>query len=322
MKKLLYLICAALPLGAVAQEDNQEKITRVEITIEKDGETKTITRELKDGDFEGDVQVFRMNGDEEAFAELIKAKRFLHDEHNAFFFDESFEGEEKEVAFLGVTGHTQAIGDKQVVMLDKIIADEPAARAGLQPGDIVRSMDGKDVATWEALVEEIHGQEPGNSVNLNVERMGKSKTYEVVLGKRTMKEGGKMRVKYEVEGDDVLKSRMRFFFTDEVSDMEKSIVRKNTGVVLNEKNEIKDADLDMYPNPTPGKFDFELKLKEGGKVEVSLFDTAGNQIEKLSQESEDGVYKGSFDISERPAGPYMIVFKKEGKAMVEKVLKF
>lgn len=320
MKKLVYLLCAALPLGAMAQNDSEEKITRVEITIEKDGETKTITRELKDGDYDANLRVYGLSGEQMAFEEMARAKRLMEAEH--FFGLEEGEGEEKEVAFLGVIGHTQAIGTAEVVMLDKVIEEKPAASAGLQPGDIVKSIGGKEVASWEALVEEIHARQPGETVKMEVERAGKAMKYDVTLGKQTIRANTKMSWNYEIKDDKPGVSKMRFFYTDDLSDMEKSIIRKKTGVVMNDKNSITDADIDMYPNPTPGKFDYSLKLPEGGALEVILFDTAGNAIEKISQDSSDGTYKGSFDISDKPAGPYMIVFKQDGKALVEKVLKF
>ena len=183
MKKIIYLLCAALPLGAMAQsEDEEEKITKVQITIEKDGETKTITRELKDGDFDSDVQVWHMDGHDFNMEDLAKAKYFIHEDNE--FFRDKMHGEEKEVAFLGVVGHTQAIGDKKLVMLDKIVEDEPAAKAGLQAGDIILSMDDQDVASWEELVELIHAKSPGDVVSMDVERAGKSKTYSIELGKK------------------------------------------------------------------------------------------------------------------------------------------
>ncbi len=321
MKKIIYLLCAILPLGLIAQSESEdEKITRVQITIEKDGETKTITRELKDGDYESDIRVFNVNGDDYELEELAKAKYFMR-QGNSFFTDE-MHGEEKEVAFLGVIGHTQAIGDQKVVMLDEIVSEEPAAKAGLKPGDIIKSMDDAEVSSWEALVEMIHAHAPGDVVSMEVERSGKSKSYSITLGKKTYKVGGKMRLKYEVDEQGSGASNMRFFFTDELSDMERSIIRKKTGVVMNDKNTITDADIEMFPNPSPGKFDFELKLNEGGSLDISVFDASGSQIKKLSQKSDDGKYKGSFDISDSPPGPYMIVFEKDGKALVEKLLKF
>ena len=64
--------------------------------------------------------------------------------------------------------------------LGQIVADAPAARAGLQSGDTVRRFDDRPVASWQALVEEIRGA-PGATVILTVERAGQSLSLPVAL---------------------------------------------------------------------------------------------------------------------------------------------
>lgn len=320
MKKIIYLLLVALPLGAMAQNDNEEKITKVQITIEKDGETQTITRELKGGDYDSDVTVFDLDNQDLTKGDMKKVEYLI--EHSNTFFLNEMDGEEKEVAFLGVTGHTQAMGSKEVVMLDKIVDGEPAAQAGLLAGDIITNMKGKELADWHSLVEMIHASEIGEEVTLKIERNGKLKSYTIILGSKMTSAGGMMRMKYELTEGDLQVNKLRFFITDELSDVEKSIIRKKTGIVMNDKNTLQQEDINMFPNPTPGKFDFDLTLSEGGPMEIRVFDASGSEITKLSQNSDDGNYKGSFDISNNPPGPYMIVFEKDGKALVEKVLKF
>lgn len=52
-----------------------------------------------------------------------------------------------------------------------IMQDMPAARAGLQPGDVVTAVDGKPVGTWEELSREIRASE-GRPVQLTLRRDG------------------------------------------------------------------------------------------------------------------------------------------------------
>ncbi len=56
-----------------------------------------------------------------------------------------------------------------------ISADSPAAAAGLQAGDIIRSINGKETKTWEDVAELI-GASKGEKVVLKIERDGKEIT--------------------------------------------------------------------------------------------------------------------------------------------------
>ncbi|GEJ59432.1 RIP metalloprotease RseP [Anaeromyxobacter diazotrophicus] len=56
-------------------------------------------------------------------------------------------------------------------VIGEIVAGGAAARAGLQAGDRVRSVDGRSIETWKALVEEVVAH-PGREARLSVERGG------------------------------------------------------------------------------------------------------------------------------------------------------
>jgi regulator of sigma E protease len=55
---------------------------------------------------------------------------------------------------------------------------EPAAAAGIQPGDVVLSIDGEAVATWTAMAERIHGS-PGEALRFRLRRGGVEREVEV-----------------------------------------------------------------------------------------------------------------------------------------------
>lgn len=58
------------------------------------------------------------------------------------------------------------------VMVSKVMDDSPAAKAGLQAGDIITSVDGESIADGMALSREIRGLEAGDVVLLDVWRDG------------------------------------------------------------------------------------------------------------------------------------------------------
>ena len=68
------------------------------------------------------------------------------------------------------------------VLIDSITADSPAEDAGLQSGDIILKIDGKDVSSAAGLKAEISKHLPGERVELTVERDGDTFDIRVALG--------------------------------------------------------------------------------------------------------------------------------------------
>ncbi|MER5477446.1 trypsin-like peptidase domain-containing protein [Streptomyces sp. NPDC002734] len=61
----------------------------------------------------------------------------------------------------------------------------PAAKAGLEPGDLITRFDDKAIDSGPALIGEIWTHKPGDTVKLTFERDGKERTVELTLGSRT-----------------------------------------------------------------------------------------------------------------------------------------
>jgi putative serine protease PepD len=63
-------------------------------------------------------------------------------------------------------------------------AGGPAAAAGLEPGDVVTAVNGKPVATANALTAAIEALQPGDKATLVLRRGGSTLTLTVTLGTR------------------------------------------------------------------------------------------------------------------------------------------
>jgi serine protease Do len=66
--------------------------------------------------------------------------------------------------------------DKGGALVANVEPDSPAAKAGLQPGDVIRAVDGKAVADPRALALDVADIHPGATTKLDVLRDGKIQT--------------------------------------------------------------------------------------------------------------------------------------------------
>jgi serine protease Do len=72
----------------------------------------------------------------------------------------------------------------QGALIESVVAGSPAADAGLQKGDIVTQIDGKDLTTDSAFAEAVDNHKPGDVITLTVQRNGQNMSVKVTLGTR------------------------------------------------------------------------------------------------------------------------------------------
>jgi putative serine protease PepD len=85
-----------------------------------------------------------------------------------------------EHAYLGVSISSAATGAR----VGSVRSSTPAARAGLQTGDVITAFDGKRVTSYTELESAIAAHSPGDSVSLTYTRNGKSHTVQLKLATR------------------------------------------------------------------------------------------------------------------------------------------
>ena len=76
------------------------------------------------------------------------------------------------------------IKENDGVLVNDVFENEPAARAGLKPGDIIAKVDGRRVETPAGLSRAVAGLTPGTKIELDVIRGGERRTITVDLGER------------------------------------------------------------------------------------------------------------------------------------------
>jgi S1-C subfamily serine protease len=110
-------------------------------------------------------------------------------------------------AFIGISGGTitselaQAINlpVEEGVLVQTVVPDGPADKAGLEPGttsamidgeevglggDIITEVDGKKLKSMDQMVEIVQGSKPGDELELTIVRDGDEETVEVTLGRQ------------------------------------------------------------------------------------------------------------------------------------------
>jgi serine protease Do len=93
-------------------------------------------------------------------------------------------------AYLGVGYHFKDLkdylnkGEPIGPVIDGVVKDSPATEAGIEVGDIVVSIDGKEFGDEEELTQFIKSQKPGNKIEIKMFRKGKLVDISAVFGQK------------------------------------------------------------------------------------------------------------------------------------------
>jgi S1-C subfamily serine protease len=74
--------------------------------------------------------------------------------------------------------------EREEAVVGEVIPDSPAAKAGLQPGDVLLSAGGKPTPTREQFAAVVAAAKAGDRLSVEIRRAGQSQTVVVRLGKR------------------------------------------------------------------------------------------------------------------------------------------
>ena len=198
------------------EDADHQKRVRVQVEITENGKTSTsiqemeLNRESINGQLEEMVEEIEMileeavQDIEETDLEItIKRNTFATPDisqdnpHYRTFMSVIPEGptrhhvEDRPQAFLGVFAEpvreeelTQ-LGLSKAVRLNNVVEESAADKAGLESGNIIKSIGGHEVGDFAELADAIRSFEPGETVSLEVIRDGLPETLEVTLGENS-----------------------------------------------------------------------------------------------------------------------------------------
>jgi serine protease Do len=99
-------------------------------------------------------------------------------------------------------GIAEALGLKKAegAMVDEVKPDSPAAKAGLESGDVVTAVNGASVKDARELTRTIGASAPNSTIKLDILRNGQAKTLEVALGQMSSEHQAKAEGAGPTEG--------------------------------------------------------------------------------------------------------------------------
>jgi|GEM_PF-763482 len=107
--------------------------------------------------------------------------------------------------WLGVYAHEPsdavkiALGIDHGVIVDDVIEESPADKAGIKKGDIILKIDGEEITDMDDLHYMVK-KNPGREVKIEVLRKGKKKTLSVKLGEKEREFYERYRMRMEIPG--------------------------------------------------------------------------------------------------------------------------
>jgi len=85
--------------------------------------------------------------------------------------------------FLGVAVEPATDKDEGVVV-QEVLVNSPAAKAGLRIGDVVLKIQGQPIKNVEQFLDGVAARKPGEKISVQVRRDGKEQTLDATLGER------------------------------------------------------------------------------------------------------------------------------------------
>jgi serine protease Do len=186
----------------------------------------------------------------------------------------------------GLSGAVNRVyGFKNGVLVQQVQPGGPADKAGIKPGDIITSIDGRTIKDGDDLVSDIASRRPGSSIRLGFNRDGKQQDATVTVGDRdkVFADMGGQRSQNIPENSGEAGEKLGLIVR-QVSDQTASRLR-TSGVIIQSVRPGSFADLqglepglvitriNKHPTGTKDQFDAVVKsLKTGDDVVFEIMD--------------------------------------------------
>ncbi|MEQ9102046.1 MAG: T9SS type A sorting domain-containing protein [Imperialibacter sp.] len=307
--RLLLPVFVLLAGGALAQkqttiERSKDKRIHVELRTDEDGSTKTFKKEYKTRE--------EMLADDEL-------KAFL-DENE---LDVQFYGNGKEEGGLHTIILDQSPGVKERI---HILSDSDSLKSFFFDGSGTFQFNGTDGAQSyvfrapkdsEDAVWMFGGMDSLFSTKLTPFDIDSLRE---VFGQR-LEMGGNNGYFFEWNSEDgdkhgstiVLRKKITI---SKIEDNEASLDQLSS----KKMEKLEPLDLNYYPNPSHGHFTLKMSLRSTDPLQVSIVDLSGKTIYEEEIKTFDGRYSKEFNLTDQPAGIYLLQVVQGKSRLVRKIM--
>jgi serine protease Do len=208
MKAILFLLATQLGLVSLSSAQKKEKTERIiiqkksdkpeKMVIEIDGDKVIVNgREVKEGDSNIVIKEF---GERDIYMRMpqIEMKQFRNMQHNWEHMERNFQDRNRN--FQRKMQNVQERIEKRVLLgvvtektdkglkITEVSKESAAEAAGLQVGDIITKVDGKEMNETDQLIDVIRSHKNGDEITVEYLRDGKKKTTKASLKTMEVKE--------------------------------------------------------------------------------------------------------------------------------------
>ena len=279
-----------------------ESTSKTTATLKERKESNVFIMDSDDMDFDFDF-------DEKSFEDMDKKMKFKFKEggdHNFFVHEDK--------VILGI--YPEDSEDENGVKISGAVKDSGADKAGLKKGDVITSVDGKDIKKAGDIGKALDGKKEGDVVNIKYTRDGKAESTTVHL---TKSKATKIRVETIGKTSNRHKTRkviiIRKKKDGEEEEEEEVIIRKS-----GDANDLDEPKIKVFPNPTSGRITIKF-TGDDAPATVSVKDVSGKEIFKEEIKDFGGNYEKQVNVSDAAAGLLIVTISQGDEVYAIKVLK-
>lgn len=240
---------------------------------------------------------------------------------------------------------TETIGEEvDGIKVGEVVEGSAAAEAGLQKGDILKSVNGRALEDFSDLIEFMEGAEVGQKINLSYERDGQIQQTEATLQERKGEIGKNIIIeRIHEDGEHMDKSGNTFFFRTDEGEATKLHTRHKIVVITRGdyseegkeevelefseellpeaelKRDLELQDYKLFPNPADGNVQLRFK-GQALPIEIRITDLNGKQMFRERLNQFDGLYDQNLDLTDLPAGAYFLTIEQNAKIYTEQLI--
>lgn len=230
-------------------------------------------------------------------------------------------------AFLGISA-SQTCGDVESkgAKISHVYDNSTAMEMGLQEGDVIQSINGKSIQSFGDVVKAMENAEPGQEIDIEVDRNGEVVTANGSLKKRsdvlpTEKRShcSDPRTQSGPWAPEVYKEVEIRIELAECTKEEEDMLQEKANVDFEEQLPINN--LEFSPNPSNGQFNLQFELSDQADTRILVFDNSGRQVYDQVLKDFEGSFNQQIDITDQPAGVYFMMVAQGEKQFTRKIVK-